>query len=275
MASAPTKALHIIFGILQSLSVGYSTFLYDTIQYQWSEYLPNGADMNDTLLIDAPYPLISFTVDDLLLTIETDGEGPISLLIDNENRSSDVISLSYHDPDDWNEIKYFTQTPPPFMTDQSVNTFDTDNTDRRNLITVSKHKQTGWTGYLVGPKYMRYTEAERYCRHKGHRSLVSIHSWRQNYEVWKQCRRTRFRCWIGLNDRGRESHWRWSDSTRVNFRAWSRGEPNDWGRGEDCVQMWGNRRWNDISCNARLRPICNRAFRRGPPPIRGTMCSII
>ena len=30
---------------------------------------------------------------------------------------------------------------------------------------------------------------------------------------------------------------------------WNNGEPNDYGNGEDCVIVYGNGKWNDITCH--------------------------
>ena len=234
--------------------------IYETTQYEWPTLVAD-VSQNDTLFASTEDALINATVklEDLRLTIEFDHKGPSALHIHPTNDKRSSVSLLYDDERDWNEIRYFKQSPPPSHT-YSIH-------GRRRL--VHAHRHANRHGYHTSGNDMTWTQADHWCRSKGFgRGLVSIHSWRQNYYVWRECRRTRFRCWIGLNDRGRENHWRWSDGTRVNFRAWSWGEPNDAGRGEDCTQMWGNRRWNDIGCNARLRAIC-WGRKPGPPAMRG------
>jgi cysteine-rich repeat protein len=61
--------------------------------------------------------------------------------------------------------------------------------------------------------------------------------------------------WIGLSDQIEEDVWAW-DARSSNFTNWNRGEPNDWGRGEDCVQMTTSGRWNDASCSSLLVFFC-------------------
>ncbi|VDL80776.1 unnamed protein product [Nippostrongylus brasiliensis] len=45
--------------------------------------------------------------------------------------------------------------------------------------------------------------------------------------------------WIGLKrDRShRRMHFAWDNGDDGNFEGWARGEPNDWGGSEDCVQV--------------------------------------
>jgi cysteine-rich repeat protein len=61
--------------------------------------------------------------------------------------------------------------------------------------------------------------------------------------------------WIGLSDQIEEDVWVW-DGRNSRFRDWNRGEPNDWGGGEDCVQMTTSGRWNDASCGSLLMFFC-------------------
>ena len=73
------------------------------------------------------------------------------------------------------------------------------------------------------------------------------------------------RAWIGLNDRVLEGEFVWVNGAAAPFRAWATDEPNDWGEGEDCVEIAfdvpgreGNfTGWNDESCGASFAFICN------------------
>lgn len=41
----------------------------------------------------------------------------------------------------------------------------------------------------------------------------------------------------------------WTDGTPVEHTNWNTGEPNNWGPGEDCTEVFLNgRKWNDIYC---------------------------
>merc|ERR1712121_507393 len=43
-----------------------------------------------------------------------------------------------------------------------------------------------------------------------------------------------------------------SDAMKLPYGNWNHGEPNDWGKGEECVELYTARRvfgkWNDIAC---------------------------
>lgn len=63
--------------------------------------------------------------------------------------------------------------------------------------------------------------------------------------------------WIGFNDEAVENQFVWTDGTPSDFTPWNAGEPNDYGAGEDCAQVYaGNGTWNDLDCNAGLRYVC-------------------
>jgi len=63
--------------------------------------------------------------------------------------------------------------------------------------------------------------------------------------------------WIGFNDEAIENQFVWTDGTPADFMPWNAGEPNDYGAGEDCAQVYaGNGTWNDLDCNAGLRYVC-------------------
>ena len=66
--------------------------------------------------------------------------------------------------------------------------------------------------------------------------------------------------WIGLSDQRSEGNWRWV-GTQIHgqFFDWNPGEPNNY-KNEDCVGFCINHeyRWNDFSCNDKLRPLCEK-----------------
>lgn len=73
--------------------------------------------------------------------------------------------------------------------------------------------------------------------------------------------------WLGASDSNGpgEGRWRWVDGTVFwvgnypsgtavdsAYSAWQEGEPNDYGRGEDCMVMNPGNVWNDMRCRAEL-----------------------
>ena len=59
--------------------------------------------------------------------------------------------------------------------------------------------------------------------------------------------------WIGLTDQAEEGTMVWESGGKVKFTAWSKWEPNNLFRSEDCVNLWvgWNRKglWNDANCD--------------------------
>lgn len=66
--------------------------------------------------------------------------------------------------------------------------------------------------------------------------------------------------WIGLNDCGKTTKFRWSSGAPVTYTDWAKGEPNDAGHGEDYVTiLYPNHdqanKWMDWRNDRRLDPI--------------------
>ncbi|XP_070537336.1 C-type mannose receptor 2-like [Ptychodera flava] len=83
------------------------------------------------------------------------------------------------------------------------------------------------------------------------------------------------RVWIGLHDPLGQSHFEWTDRSKVTLTNWKNGEPNNYqGRLELCVNMWtdGYRAgyWNDGPCYTELRSICKKP-KQVLPPTTGPM----
>ena len=71
------------------------------------------------------------------------------------------------------------------------------------------------------------------------------------------CRRSNQRIWIGFNDLGLESSFKWSDGSPVQYTKFASGQPDDFRKQEDCVEMWrGSAAWNDNHCNRQNPYIC-------------------
>ncbi|KAK0150633.1 C-type lectin domain family 4 member M [Merluccius polli] len=85
--------------------------------------------------------------------------------------------------------------------------------------------------------------------------------------------------WIGLSDGDTEGTWKWVDGTNMTSSFWRRGQPNDYGGGEDCVVTSLGKDWRDASCGELFRWMCekvlvldhleaelNKEVMRGEPP---------
>ncbi len=94
--------------------------------------------------------------------------------------------------------------------------------------------------------------AASHCQTVG-MTLVTIDDARDNQRLLAASNRSS--PWLGLTDITEEDVWVWDGRTSA-FTNWNRGEPNDWGPGEDCVQMTTSGRWNDVSCQSFLNFFC-------------------
>ncbi len=79
--------------------------------------------------------------------------------------------------------------------------------------------------------------------------------------AWREARgRGRSSWWVGMSDLGAEGDWRWVDGREAQYDGWARGQPDDFGRAEDCLELWpmADGYWNDADCAIESRYICER-----------------
>ena len=65
--------------------------------------------------------------------------------------------------------------------------------------------------------------------------------------------------WIGINDKNVEGEFVFTNSReKVTVTDWYRGEPNNYGGNQDCVNFghFRNRKWNDAPCTQEHFFIC-------------------
>jgi len=100
--------------------------------------------------------------------------------------------------------------------------------------------------YKSQEEKLSWNEAAQICKDKSGGTLPVLYS----SEI-KQYVRQQFRgiSYIGLTDKAEESKWKWEDGTEYSMKNsdWARGEPNNVGGREDCVEFWGEK-YNDIPC---------------------------
>ena len=74
--------------------------------------------------------------------------------------------------------------------------------------------------------------------------------------------RKRNEWWIGFSDSASEGSFVWStpQEDEWKFTNWKTGEPNDYGREEDCATLKKDGYWNDIPCWMTRAFVCGRLF---------------
>jgi len=140
------------------------------------------------------------------------------------------------------------------------------------LVLVNGVGASGASGtYIHIDTPMAWQEAQDYCLKIKSTGLASIHSREENeialatmFGVYtdkngKFPKRSRDHGWsvhIGFTDKSHESEWGWSDGSRVIFKNWARGEPNNY-QNEDCGALLHNGYWNDEDCTVKATFLCN------------------
>ncbi|KAI8491982.1 hypothetical protein Bbelb_303550 [Branchiostoma belcheri] len=66
--------------------------------------------------------------------------------------------------------------------------------------------------------------------------------------------------YFGLHDLTEEGRFQWVDGTKLGrFKFWNPGEPNNGGRGQDCVRYNWEGKWDDYCCNKERYFLCQVA----------------
>ncbi|XP_053703779.1 galactose-specific lectin nattectin-like [Synchiropus splendidus] len=124
---------------------------------------------------------------------------------------------------------------------------------------------SGWSQYgcscfkfFGGGK--RWADAELDCIKQGG-NLASIHSDAEHQFVRDLIRSSsggNKRTYVGGHDLHKEGLWAWSDGSKFSFPGWHKGEPNNHGRGEDCMELNFHYGGNDIPCNLARPYVCSK-----------------
>lgn len=127
--------------------------------------------------------------------------------------------------------------------------------------------------YFVNPTSQSSTASEAAAQQFGAHT-VSFQSAQENQAVIDALYNSpytpaNYAIWIGFGDAASEGNFVWLDGAPVNYTNWNGGEPNNQipsccnipfigcvpadircSQGEDCVQMYGDGKWNDLGCDA-------------------------
>merc|ERR1712117_333348 len=119
--------------------------------------------------------------------------------------------------------------------------------------------------YYVGSK-QTWMEARNTCKRMRSR-LVELWTDKQ-YRQLINWMRTEELVWIGLSDRTKEGVFVWDSGHALSghvAKHWSKGEPNNVGNNEDCVEIWKHdgksgisNGMNDRSCTTKAKFVCQK-----------------
>ncbi|GAB6021415.1 hypothetical protein CHUAL_004024 [Chamberlinius hualienensis] len=113
--------------------------------------------------------------------------------------------------------------------------------------------------YVVSPTFVTYDDAEMLCETGGGILAPIKDNETQAFLNKLRIRKFLHRFWFGLNDRRIEGEWVFSDGSRLSgYSRWHRGEPNNMGNNQHCVNMWLERHleWDDGDCSKKLLYVC-------------------
>uniref|UniRef100_A0A8C6LJM4 C-type lectin domain-containing protein n=1 Tax=Nothobranchius furzeri TaxID=105023 RepID=A0A8C6LJM4_NOTFU len=134
------------------------------------------------------------------------------------------------------------------------------------LLTPEGLCPPGWTWYegrcyLFVDSAKDWADAEKYCNLFGG-NLASYHS-EDDYNfirhlIYRAAHSDR-QSWVGGNDAVQDCTWFWSDGSNFDYTNWGRGEPDNRGGNQKCMDINKNGMdfVNDVDCS-RLNPfVCS------------------
>merc|ERR1719250_54490 len=115
--------------------------------------------------------------------------------------------------------------------------------------------------YRYGDSAKTWEDAESVCQGQtwqgvqGH--LASVHSEEENIFVASLAEET---IWLCPHDLHQEGQWTWTDGTEFSYSNWAKGEPNNHGNNEDCMEIASptseEKQWNDDVCTKQAKFVC-------------------
>ncbi|CAJ1084350.1 C-type mannose receptor 2-like [Xyrichtys novacula] len=99
--------------------------------------------------------------------------------------------------------------------------------------------QFGSACYIYYHSAMAWADAEKFCTSIGG-NLASVHSKDEYLYLRNAVLRTTGQhstAWLGGYDAAKEGVWLWSDGSKFDFKFWAKGEPNNAGGHENCMEM--------------------------------------
>ncbi|XP_042620464.1 CD209 antigen-like protein E [Cyprinus carpio] len=160
---------------------------------------------------------------------------------------------------------------------QTINSLQDNYTDlmtekhqlQNNFSSLSQKKQeletrvTFLSRFFMSTELKSWSDSRQYCRDRG-ADLVIINTEEKQRFISSLVSE---RVWIGLSDREQEGNMKWVDNSTLKQGFWLKGEPNNYGGNEDCIQLNFNRgktgwsplnSWNDMICSEKIKGICEK-----------------
>ncbi|KAK9533302.1 hypothetical protein VZT92_008428 [Zoarces viviparus] len=140
-----------------------------------------------------------------------------------------------------------------------------DDQSESDLVKRGAYCSSGWTEcsgrcFHYIPTAMTWAEAEENCLSLGG-NLASVHNTLEYHGIQKiilDFSHASATTWIGGSDAQQDKKWFWSDGTLFNYLNWCRGEPNNQGGNQACLQMnhGDGKCWDDVHCSREIPSVC-------------------
>ncbi|XP_039678414.1 ladderlectin-like [Perca fluviatilis] len=144
---------------------------------------------------------------------------------------------------------------------------DKDQTADVNLVKrwVRRGCFGGWSTFngrcfLYVPRLMTWAKAEKNCVSMGGnlasvRNIMEYHELQRLIVIASHAYKV---TWIGGSDAQEEKQWLWSDGTPFRYSNWCRGQPNNLGGRQNCLQInhGAQKCWDDRQCNYARPSVC-------------------
>ncbi|XP_059411028.1 CD209 antigen-like protein C [Carassius carassius] len=130
--------------------------------------------------------------------------------------------------------------------------------EKSKVTSLSDELKKGSDGLFMSNDAKSWSDSRQYCRDRG-ADLVIINTEEKQRHISSLVKE---RVWIGLSDIENEGNMKWVDNSPLNQGFWLKGEPNDQGGTEDCIELMPSNpvlnNWNDLPCSEKKEFICEK-----------------
>ncbi|XP_056386056.1 pulmonary surfactant-associated protein A-like [Hyla sarda] len=126
----------------------------------------------------------------------------------------------------------------------------------RNALTFSKSAAAaGNKIYISQGVTANYNDAINTCAGTGGQLPIPLNE-DENNAVKKIVNQYNFFAYLGVNDLQDEGTFRYLNGEKIKYSIWYDNQPDNYKLNEDCVEMYGDGKWNDQNCNEKRLIIC-------------------
>ncbi|MBZ3881785.1 Mannose-binding protein C [Sciurus carolinensis] len=122
----------------------------------------------------------------------------------------------------------------------------------RKLLLLSVSKKVGKKFFWNSGETRNFNSAKALCAQL-QASMATPLNAEENEAIQSLVKDSAF---LGMTDKENEGQFVDTTGRRVTYENWNRGEPNNAGSGEHCVQMLQDGTWNDAYCSSAFLTVC-------------------